>query len=277
MSRPNPSPTASCLRFEVKKLLGRRLPVIIVACVTVSVLGSLWLEQEALEPTSGFSLFAALLERTMPLASFLVMIMATLCVNEEIAAGSLRAVLLRPVSKTNVLLAKLILNMGFAFCLAIYALAISWLAVKVTSEFAAIKIEIAGLEPREVFSIEKMRLICWKLGMAMIAPLMASASFGTLVSVVIESEGTAVAIGTFLFLAMQAVGELVQDLAQFLFPTYLELPIALLAELAGQDQSRQGLVDAWGPLSSGYLAPLGMALFFAALSLVVFEKKEIAC
>ncbi len=277
MKEPSHSPTMNCLRFELKKLLGRRLPLIIVICVSVSIFGSLWLEQESLEPVSGFSLFAALLARTMPLASFLVMIMATLCVNEEIAAGSLRAVLLRPVSKINVLTAKLLLNMGFAFFLAVFTLGVSWAAVEATSDFVAIKIEFAGLEPTVVFTVKQMQLICWKLGLAMIAPLLASAAFGTLISVLIESEGTAVAIGTFLFLAMQAVGELVQDLAAFLFPTYLELPIALLSELAGQDQSRQGMVDDWGPLSSGYVAPFLMSVLFAVLSLIAFNKKEIAC
>ncbi|MFT7619435.1 MAG: hypothetical protein ACI97A_003089 [Planctomycetota bacterium] len=270
-------PTLNCLKFEFRKLLGRRLPVIIFVCVVVSIFGSLWLENNGLEPSQSYALFAALLQRSMPLASFLVMIMATLCLNEEVAAGSLRAVLLRPVSKTNLLSAKLILNMSFAFFLGITVLGISWLTVEMTSEFSAIMIEISGLEPRVVFTNAAMQAICWKLGAAMLAPLLASAAFGTLISVLIESEGTAVAIGTFLFLAMQAAGPISQDLAPYLFPTYLELPIALLAELAGQDQSRQGIVDSWGPLSAGYTAPLGMALLFSIIGLLVFEKKDVAC
>lgn len=270
-------PTLACLKFEWLKLLGRRLPFIILACVVLSIFGSLWLEKNGLEPVEGYSLLAALLERSMPLASFLVMIMATLCLNEEVASGSLRAVLLRPISKTNLLTAKLILNMGFALFLGITVLGIAWITVKSTSEFSAVMIEISGLEPRIVFTNEEMQAISWKLGLAMLAPLLASAAFGTLISVLIESEGTAVAIGTFVYLAMQAAGPISQDLAPYLFPTYLDLPIALLAELAGQDQSRQGLVDAWGPLSSGYTAPIGMALFFSILGLVVFEKKDVAC
>ncbi len=205
------------------------------------------------------------------------MIMSTLSLNEEVATGSLRAVLLRPVSKTNVLGAKLILNMGFAVFVAAIILGLSWLCVTLTTEFQAILIEVPGLEPTIVFSKEIMAGISWKLSLAMIAPLVASASFGTLISVLIESEGTSVAIGTFLFLAMQAMAPLAQDYAVFLFPAHLDLPIALLTELAGQDQSRQALVDAWGPWSKGYLAPFGLSLLFAIIGLVTFNKKEVAC
>ena len=105
----------------------------------------------------------------------------------------------------------------------------------------------------------------------------AAGAFGTLVSVLIESEGTAVALATFLFLAMQALGPLAPDVAPFLFPTYLELPLALLGELAGQDQTRQHLVEAWGPFSSGYLAPLSMTLAFGLLSILIFDRRDVTC
>ena len=252
----------SCLAFETRKLILRRLPWIVLTAVTLAVVVTGWLERSQADIAS-YELFARICGHTLPLTSFLVMIIAALSVNEEVASGSLRAVFLHPVHRSELILSKLILQAAFALFCGIAAMVSAWIVCEIEGDFGPVTLAIEGFEDREIFSAQAMRLISWKLCLAMLPPLVAASAFGVLISTLIESEGMAVAVAVFLYLSMQALAPIMEGARDYLFPAYLESACSLLSELAGQIQERQGAVESMGLWSKAYWVPTFIGLGFA--------------
>ena len=85
--RTGPRRFLVCIAFETEKLVRRRLPWITLVITALTALGTGLIQGTAGEAPESYRLYAVMLENTMPVAAFFLLIMGCLAVNEEIATG----------------------------------------------------------------------------------------------------------------------------------------------------------------------------------------------
>ncbi|MCB9833124.1 MAG: ABC transporter permease subunit [Planctomycetes bacterium] len=277
MNRDRRPGFSALLVFEIRKFAARPMPWCLLAAI-VGVTLLLGLIRRA-EDTGGesYELFAHLIARTLPFTAFVAMILGSLAVNHEVGAGSMRALLLRPVRRREIVLAKALLLAVFALLSGLTALFAAWAFTATVSDFGAVMITIEGLEPREVIPAAEMAELTRKLGLATLLPLLTAACFGLLISVLLESEGSAVATAIVGYLAMQVLGTTLPGAEAWLFPNHLHTALGHLDELAGQVIAHLAEVRDLGPTSAACLVPLAEALLFVLVAVAVFEKRKLPC
>ena len=268
----------ACLRFELEKLIFRKLSWITLVIINLVVVASGFLAGRGADAPVSYALYAQLLGQTLPIAAFFLVIMGCLAINEEVSSGSMRAVLMRPVTRGEVILAKIVTLVGFALVVALFALTSSHGLVLASGGFTEVMIDdMGGLTADPAFTAESIRALSFKLSAATILPILCAPLFGLLISLFIDAAGSAVAVGVFLFGMMSTLGESLDGLRGWVFPTYIDHPVALLAEFAEGIETNRVSVEEMGLFSSEFLAPLVMIGVFAAVALLVFRTKEISC
>ena len=264
------------LAFELRKLMGRRLPWITLIAVALTIWLARWAELEGDPDLPGFTLLARCLERGSLVAALFLIIMGSLAVNEEVASGALRAVLLRPIGRGRLIAAKLMALAGFAALLQISSIALAWWLC--AERFGPAMIEFDGfLEPVVTRSESELSDIARTLCVATLLPVIAFPVIGALISVLLDSAGGAVACAALLFLAEEALAGTFEEQADWFLPTYFERPLGLLAELGRGIDSRADLLQEFGWVSPHTIVPLAILLGAGLLSALSFRFKEISC
>jgi hypothetical protein len=267
----------AALSFELKKGAAAKLPRFGLLAVAIATVFSGMVEASAAEPRTSHALLAEIASTTVPLSAFFVLIMGCLAVNDEIGSRAMRAVLLRPVGRSEIMIAKIAVLLATAAALGAVAWIGPWAWVRAHGGFGAVAIAIEGFEPMEKFAAPTIASYARMLALATALPLLCTALFGLLVSLVVEAPGTAVAVGVFAFFALRTLGGTHEWAAEWLFPPHLDRPVEWLREVAAGIETNVKVIADLGPRSPQFTFPLVWAGTLGAASLAIFSRKEIRC
>lgn len=280
-----------CLRAEVTKLWRQRLPWVgLILVVTVTAFAA-WMDAEMVTDTHGaaalprnaFRFFAIGLRYGFAMSVFFLVLTAGLVVAGESGQGTLKMVLVRPVSRSEVLLAK-------AGSVCLYALALL-LVVGLTAAFVGSVVPASDfgsvIDPQYadpanpyvyVEAGEMWGHLLAAVGL-LVLPLLAAGMLGLTVSVLFENPGVASGTAVIAFLGLEITAGFFDGraAARYFFNHYMPTfsDNSYVAILRG---NAEGMSDALWP-EGLWLWNLGCpAVTMAALllvSLLVFRRKAI--
>ncbi|MEZ6197701.1 MAG: ABC transporter permease [Planctomycetota bacterium] len=265
------------LRFELSKLPGHRLPLIAVLAgpLAAAALGLASGRPEG--DHSGWVHFARMIQSGFPVGAFFLAVLGAVAVNEEVNGGGMRATLLRPVGRTEIILAKLGVLAGLGLLAGLLVIAAAWLVVVTRGGFADVRLVIEGLEP--VITFERAEIAAHGRTLALIGllSLPAAAVLGLAVSTIVDTEGTAVATAAFAVGFLHLAGDVVESARNFSFLASPRVASGRLEELAQGIKTHLAEVEALGPGAPEVLVPLASLVAFGILAVLVFRLRNLRC
>ncbi len=274
--------------FEWRKLLARRLTwaaflgVVAVALVApwagevVDTAQSLASGQGGRGAGSAFDNgWVSLASSVSTARLFLVIVLLVLAasaVAEEYGYGTLQALLVRPLQRTDLLLAKALAIWSFAVALLVAAVAAAALSAELTKGLYDVA-ERGLLGPPKYTFGEMWDYTFLAVAMTAVA-LAALTGLGLLASVLFEHPGhaTGVAVGA-LFLLSAAAG-LSPDLGPWVFVHHLASPFAIVGDLA---QQYTGTITKLAParVARAVLVSAGWGAAFLLIAAAVLRRRDI--
>jgi len=182
----------------------------------------------------------------------------------EFERGTLRAVLLRPVRREEVYLAKLLLGLSYSALVTFSVAAASWSMVLAFGDLYGI--EVGGVL---LYTSDEMAWTYAAGALLALAPQWAGVSLGLLYSTMTRSAVSAISlsIGTWIALDMVKYPLRIDGL---IFTTYLEAPWDVFANRC------DGLDAPWLPLAFyAVLSSLAVAIPATALGLALFHRRNL--
>jgi len=179
-------------------------------------------------------------------------------VASELGSGTARTVLVRPIRRSEFLLAKLLFALSYLVALAIIASAVSWLLVYVFGDAAGVT--VGG---DIVYTSRDMALTYLAaLGLSLI-PLSAGVALALMISSLTRSTGSAVATTIGLWIAVDTVKYPLR-ISPFLFSSYIEAPWQVFVD-------RSDALDAtWMPMTA-YLLSTSVPVFVVCLAVAWYK------
>ncbi|MBL4850572.1 MAG: ABC transporter permease [Planctomycetes bacterium] len=274
------------IRFEWRKLLSRKLPIVAAICVLILALlapkaGQVMDTAAALAQgkTAHVDLFAngwtALCSAVGSARFFLVLAVVVLAgssVAEETSQGTLRAICLRPVRRWEFLLAKLLGLWSYAGALLI--------AVVIAAAFGAeldrglYDVVDPSFPDRLVRAFGDMCGYVYLAVALTLPPLLALCALGLLVSVLVEHPGHATGIAVAALFALTAVSGMIDELRPWIFTDDLSAPFALVGDLAAQYTGTKSRL-AIGALARGVWVPLLWTGACFGIAATVLERRDV--
>jgi len=272
-------------RFEVRKLAARRLPLLAALAILLVALlapqvGHVVDTAAALSRGEGAaeSEFAngwtALSGAVKPARFFLVLVLLVLAastVAEETGHGTIKALLTRPVGRTQLLLAKALATWSFAALVLVLAVAAAALSAELARGLYDVVDPVYPDRLKHAFG--DMSGYLYVVTAVTLAPLLALTTLGLLASVLFEHAGhaTGVAIGVLFFLS--AFSGLADDAGAWVFVPYLAAPFDLFDDLANQYTGARR--ELWATVPRAALVPLAWSAALFAVAAVVLERRDI--
>lgn len=218
------------------------------------------------EGLSGWAALAGGLRFGTYVATFVLLILAGSSIGEEAQQGTLKTLLLRPVKRIEVLLAKKIALSLFAGLLV--------LVMGVAAGIAASRYEFGSLVQQGGKDAPTLaRYTAGAFALA-VPPLLALVSFGLLFSSAIDhpGHGTGAAIGGYFVLA--AVAGLSARLEKVLFVRYVALSFDKLYDMGGGVSAAAKEMREWAP--EIVLVPLVSAVAFFVGAALLLRMRDVA-
>jgi ABC-2 type transport system permease protein len=232
-------------RFELRKLAARPLPVLAVVLVVLVALLAPWAGhavdsaaalmkgQVAREDAyqNGWTALAGGVAAARLFIVIVLLILSGSAVAEEAAQGTLKTLLVRPVRRTELLVAKALATWGWAVLLLVVAVLAAALAGELTKGLYDVQDPDFGVVKHTFGVMLDYTLLATALTAA---PLLALTGLGLLATCLSDHPGHATggAIGAlFLLSAVAGVSDLAHDLV---FVSYSAMPFQVLEDLAGQ-------------------------------------------
>jgi len=166
-----------------------------------------------------YSFLAYTTPMALNLLGFLILLVyCAALVSSELGNGAICLILVRPLRRSEFVLAKLLLAMTYAILLAATAAVSSWLAVFTLGDLGGItyggEVIYTGMDMIETYLI----------GMALaLLPLFAAAAYAVMISSLTRSTGAAIGCTVGIWIVADIVKHPL-GVAPFLFSTYLETP-----------------------------------------------------
>ncbi len=251
--------------FETAKAIRRKGAFVGPVLVVIAVVGMLLNHPVHQDGHSDYEFIAKAGPMVLGLLGwlFLVAYCAAL-VSSEVAGGTVRLVLVRPLLRHEFILAKLLHGMTYALILTLLAAATSWLVAASAGELTGV--EFGG---KMLYTSRQMAVAYVIAGTLALAPLFAAAAYGVMISVLSRNTGTAVASALGVWILVDLV-KYPLGIAPFVFSTYVEAPWQVFANRC------DGFADPWLPMAAWCLgtSAVSAAVFFA-VSVLVFARRNL--
>lgn len=272
--------------FEWRKLLARRLPlvafvgVLLVALVApqigrvVNTAASLTQGKvpQADKFANGWMALGGAVSTARLFLVIVLLLLAGSSVAEEGSQGTLQALLVRPVRRIEILIAKALALWSYGALLLVSTVAVAALSAELSQGLYDV---VDPDYPTEVFlAFGDMWTYVFKASAITLAPLVALTTLGLMVSTLIEHPGyaTGVAIGALFFLsALSGLSEMGKEL---LFVQYLGMPFEVVKDLAAQFSHIKQKFDA-GPVARAVAIPLVWSALFFAVTAVALQRRDV--
>lgn len=213
-------------------------------------------------------------------SAVLLLILGALALSREATEGTLRVLLIRPVRRSEVLLAKGLALAGYGIFLVLFcgglSVAASWLFLEepswdLSTEVGGVKQVWQGREG-PVLSAYFLRT----LGVSCL-PVLVAGFLGLFISVWVDNAGVAVGSAILIGLPCALLGQVVglvvkHDWHEWIPTRYLGYTVGILEALA---VGRADIPQGWGDLGMSLLVPTCYLLILFAASFLVFRHKDI--
>jgi ABC-2 family transporter len=263
-----------CLRFEIAKLPGRKLPFIAVLAGALAALLSGYLEGRPPEDFSGWIGFARNTGRGLPVSAFFLAILGAVSINEELQSGALRATLLRPLDRFELIAAKAIVLLALSLVAGGLTLVAAATPIWTTGGFGDVMLVIEGLDPVRQFESEVIAAHGQKLAFISLLALPGAALLGLLVSTLVEGEGTAVAVTASLTGMLHFLGSAWDEAETLSFLAVPNWAMLRLEELGLGVTTHLDQIESLGLIARESLVSLFAALAFGLTALAVFRYRR---
>ena len=203
----------------------------------------------------------------LSVVSLLTIIIAAGIVANEFRWGTIKSLLIRPVSRAKVLASKYITVLIFAVIALLFVLIISWITGAILfglDSFNAKMIDFTGGEPKSVSVVSE---IVSGYGYSLVNLLM-MATFAFMISAVFRNSSLAIGIAIFLMFSGNLI---VQQFSQYDWAKYILFANTNLQQYATGNITIEGMT-----LTFSIIVLLVYYALFMALSWSVFTKRDVA-
>ncbi len=249
---------------EVTKALRQRFTALGPALVILAVLGALPVHPVARDGVSDYAFVAYVIPVALnSLGLLLLLVYCAGLVSGEVADGSIRQTLVRPILRHEYILAKLLLGMSYAVLLTLTAVITAWGIAYIFGEMRGV-----SFGGDLVFADNEMLATGALATLAGLAPQFAAVAFAIMVSTFTRNGATATGVTVGLWVLVDLV-KYPLGMAPFVFTTYLEMPWQVFS-------NRCEAVDAyWQPMLYYCLACSGGTFLVCSLvAIVVFHRRN---
>lgn len=199
------------------------------------------------------------------LGAFLLLSFCAGLVSSEIATGTIRLMLTRPLLRHEFILAKLMLGMTYALLLTVLAVLSTW---GIAFAFGRLTgVEYGG----EVLYTSFEMALTFGLGAILdLAPQFAFVAYAVLISTLARNTGTAVGVAIGLWILLNAVKEPL-GIGPYLFISYMESPWQVFTLYA------DGLEASWTPTAYWCLGTsLAAVVVFSAAAMLALQRRNLS-
>ncbi len=257
---------------EMAKVWRTKLPYVGLACSALMALVAKQSVESFAQPgqVTAFNYFISsiILSSTLTTPIFAT-IFAAISVAAETSRGTLRTVLVRPVTRTQFLIAKFL---SAVLYLVLLVATNALVAIIVAQKYPLNESLDASLEVPPLWS---QLLICGS-GLALsLIPQLATVAFGFMISIIVASGGTAVGMALGLYLTVTAAKQFISiggyELSQFVFSTYFDLPLKIA------DAKISGMYETWLQERMLYMLSTSLVALavFLAVSFWLFLRRDL--
>lgn len=273
-------------RFELRKLRSRRLPlfaglgVLLLALLAphaaqVLETANAIAQQKSYEAdrwANGWTSLCGAVSSARFFLTLAVVVLAGSSLAEETSSGTLRALCLRPLHRTEILLAKLLALWGYSGLLLLAAVGAAALGAEL--DRGLYDVVDPDFPDRLVRPFGDMcGLVYLAFGLTL-APLLALSSLGLLVSVLVEHPGHATGLAVAALFVLSALSGLSDELRPWVFVDYLQAPFTLVSDVAAQFTGTRARLEPEA-LARGVWVPLLWAAGCFGVSALVLERRDI--
>lgn len=275
---------ARLVLFEWQKLIARRLAIVALVLVALAaaispLAGHVVDVAQALssgksapatEFQNGWTTLASGVRSGLFLVTVTLLVFAGSSVAEEAQQGTLKALFLRPLRRTELLLAKWIALSGFAIVLLLVMTATAALAGELRFGFGPV-VDPAYPDAPTSRTVAYMLSYTVPALLLVIPGLVAVVAFALLFSCAIDHAGYSVGAAVASFLLLGALAALSTTAADVLFPHYVGLSLEHLSDIAEQisDASKKLRETA---LTTALVPAVSSLVFFGAAALLLGSR-----
>jgi ABC-2 type transport system permease protein len=271
--------------FEWQKLIARRLAIVALVVVAlaaaisplaghvVDVASALSAGKAA--PTTdfqnGWTTLASGVRSGLFLVTVTLLVFAGSSISEEAQQGTLKALFLRPLRRTELLLAKWIALSGFAVLLLLVMTGSAALAGFAQHQSFGPVVDPAYPDAPTTKTVAYMLTYTVPALLLVIPGLVAVVSFALLFSCAIDHPGYSVGASIASFLLLGALAALSTTAARILFPHYVGLSLEQLSDIAEQFSSASKEFRQTA-LTTGVVPAVSSVVFFGAAAFLLGSR-----
>lgn len=274
------------LRIEVRKLRARRLTLAALILVAAVALLAPWGRgvldtaaalargdaPQADSWANGWTALCGAVKASRLVVVLVVLVLSASCVAEETSAGTLQALLARPVRRLEILLAKALAVWGYAVLLLAVAVGAAALGAELTAGLYDVVDPIHPVPSRYTFG-EMADYVLLASAMTALA-LGALTSLGLACSVLLDHPGHATGLAVGAFLIASAATGVEQDLGQWLFVHTLSAPFDVVGNIAEQYTGFVGRMKL-APVLKALATSAAWATVLTAAAAAVLQRRDI--
>jgi ABC-type transport system involved in multi-copper enzyme maturation permease subunit len=222
-------------KIELHKLSRQKIVYggffLVITVVVISVLAEKSLEGDSLSPVNGFGPLLSGGMNGFKMAAFIILVLGGLLFASETTFGTLKTILIAPVRRSDLILAKVLTVIISALILTLLIEFISFFLAWVIYGFAPVTdptfSEMVHLSKKDMFIYMAYAFL------HIVLPLIAIGLMGLLISTLVENAGIAVAVSIVLYLVFDfLIIELFENLSSYLFNYYLNYYLAALKNIS---------------------------------------------
>ncbi len=266
-----------CVRFEWTKLSTRPMGWLSLLIIVTSTFLIAWLKAVGDDAPTSFMLLTSILKDALPIGAFVLLMLGTLSVNDEASSGALRSIAMSAVGRGEIIIAKVLVLVTFAFLAMIIQILIAYAWVQTHAPLHEVSIIIEGFEPDLKFSQAEMMEHATKLSALMVPAILSAPILGLLLSLLVAAPGTSVAVSVFVFGGMELIGTAFASTRCVLFPATIDHLLTLLGELSEGIETNVDVVVRMNALSDIFWIPLMIFTTLTLAAVALFNVKEIKC
>lgn len=251
---------------EIDKTAHSKLPYFgLGACLLVSAITYIVVKQDNSDVINGWGQVAlSMMLVFTDIGLIFILVFAALLIADETRSGTLQAVLVHPLYRRELYLAKWITGLLYMIVLSLAVLLLSMALAALRLDFGAV-----GDDYGEVYSqttVLRNFLLAWGLSLI---PLGTMVTYGLLVSTLIRSPGAAVAVGIGSIYIIDFTKHLI-GLEPYIFTKFISFPWQILLNIS------QGVTYEWLPQLWTMLGlTLGTMIVTFSAGLLIFTRQDL--